>query len=98
MGRSYTPEYKAYVVKLVLEEGRRVTEVSRDLEIPYGTLNKWVDHERKKRAGFFAEEDVPLTPSEYKKKLAAIEKELHNTREENDILKKAMHIFTKNRE
>ncbi|WP_394121012.1 transposase [Planococcus donghaensis] len=98
MGRSYTSEYKAYVVKLVLEEGRRVTEVSRDLEIPYGTLNKWVDHERKKRAGLLAEEEVPLTPSEYKKKMAAFEKEMKNIKEENEILKKAMHIFTKNRE
>ncbi|MFC3210926.1 transposase [Planomicrobium okeanokoites] len=98
MGRSYTPEYKAYVVKLILEEGRKATEVSRDLEIPYGTLNKWVDHERKKRAGIWEEEDIPLTPSEYKKRLAAIEKELQNSREENEILKKAMHIFTKNRE
>lgn len=97
MGRSYTSEYKAYVVKLVLEEGRKATEVSRDLEIPYGTLIKWVDHERKKRNGIFEEEDVPLTPSEYKKKLAAYEKEIHNVREENQILKKAMHIFTKNR-
>ncbi len=98
MGRSYTPEYKAYVVKLILEEGRKATEVSRDLEIPYGTLNKWVDQERKKRAGIWEEEDIPLTPSEYKKRLAAIEKELQNSREENEILKKAMHIFTKNRE
>lgn len=98
MGRSYTPEYKAYVVKLILEEGRKATEVSRDLEIPYGTLNKWVDQERKKRAGIWEEEDIPLTPSEYKKRLTAIEKELQNSREENEILKKAMHIFTKNRE
>lgn len=97
MRKSYTPEYKQYVVKLVVEEGRKAMEVSRELEIPYGTMMKWVESERKK-AGVPTEEDVPLTPSEYKKRLAAYEKQLRNVQEENDILKKAMHIFTKNQE
>lgn len=99
MRKSYTPEYKAYVVKLVLEEGRKATAVAHELEIPYGSLMRWIENERKKRKGIGTmEEDVPLTPSEYKKKLAAYEKELRSVNEENEILKKAMHIFTKNRE
>lgn len=99
MRKMYTPEYKAYVVKLVLDEGRKGAAVARELEIPYGTLIKWTEDERKKRNGTGpGEEEVPLTPSEYKKKLAAYEKELRSVHEENEILKKAMHIFTKNRE
>lgn len=99
MRKTYSPEYKAYVVKLILDEGRKGAAVARELEIPYGTLIRWTEQEQKKRNGTGpGEEEVPLTPSEYKKKLAAYEKELRSVNEENEILKKAMHIFTKNRE
>lgn len=96
MRKKYTPEYKEYVAKLVVEEGRKATEVAHELEIPYGTLTQWTDKYRKKVQS--PEEEIPLTPSEYKKKMAAYEKELRHVKEENDILKKAMHIFTKNPE
>ncbi|SDO36507.1 transposase, partial [Alkalicoccus daliensis] len=83
MGKSYTPEYKQYVIKLVREEGRPAKQVSRELEIPYGTMMRWIENDRKKKNAL-PEEDIPLTPSEYKKKLAAYEKELKSVQEENE--------------
>ncbi|WP_277631174.1 hypothetical protein [Atopococcus tabaci] len=38
------------------------------------------------------------TPSDYEKEPKQREKDVARLQEENDILKKAMHVFTKNRE
>lgn len=42
MGKHYDQEYKDYVSKLVVEEGREATEVANELEIPNKTLCRWV--------------------------------------------------------
>lgn len=97
MRKTYTPEYKAYVIKLIVEEGRKAKQVSRELEISYPTITQWLEKYRAQKP-LADENETPLTPSEYKKQLAAYEKELRQVQEENDILKKAMHIFTKNPE
>lgn len=44
MGKHYDQEYKNYVSKLVVEEGRIGREVSYELEIPYGTLCRWIQN------------------------------------------------------
>jgi transposase len=97
MGKHHTREYKEYVSKLISEEGRKISEVSYELEIPYSTVSKWVQEYRKKlKVGNSDEEYV--TPKELDQLKRQHEKELQQLREENEILKKAMHIFTKNQE
>jgi transposase len=93
---NYTQEYKEYVIKMVIDEGRKMKHLSRELEIPYSTLNKWVKAYRNKQSHANSEKEEYLTPSEWKKREANHQKELDALREENEILKKAMHIFTKN--
>ncbi|WHT48521.1 hypothetical protein QNH10_01380 [Sporosarcina thermotolerans] len=51
---------------------------------------------RNKLAAGKVEEGI-ATPSDLEKKLRTVEKELEDLREENEILKKAMHVFAKNR-
>ena len=96
MRKTYTPEYKAYVIKLIVEEGRKVKQVSRELEIPYPTITQWLEKYRAQKP-LADENETPLTPSEYKKQLAAYEKELRQVQEENDILKKLCTFLPKTR-
>ena len=70
LGRYYDYEYKQHIAKLIVEEGKKVTESAREMDIPYGTLSRWVsEYRRKKRQ---AEELDFITSSEHRKR----EKEL----------------------
>jgi transposase len=40
--RSYTPEYKAHSVAFVIDGGRPVAEVARNIGVHEMTLSKWV--------------------------------------------------------
>jgi transposase len=95
MGKHFDQEYKDYASKLVVEEGRKATEVAYELELSYKTLCKWVAAYKQKINGDHPRENY-MTPSELEKLKKQYEKELEQLREENEILKKAMHIFTKN--
>ncbi|WP_456273553.1 transposase [Bacillus sp. AK031] len=91
MGKHYSSEYKEYVCKMVVEEGRKASEVAYELEIPYTTMTKWV---QKYKQAKNSKHDY-VTPSEFEKLKKQHEKEMKALQEENEILKKAMHIFTK---
>lgn len=60
-------------------------------------MMRWIkDYKDKKQAKQSGE--AYITPSELEKLKKQHEKEMQQLREENAILKKAMHIFTKNPE
>ncbi len=60
--RSFTPEYKAEAVKLVIDGGRTLAEVSRNIGCHEVTLGNWVKKARKDRESAAA--DAPLTEDE----------------------------------
>ncbi|MBO8155546.1 MAG: transposase [Bacillaceae bacterium] len=96
--KQYDPAFRDYVVRLVVQDGRRLTEISRELEIPYDTLSTWVGTYRRQLKK--AEKDRQsslLTATEYKEKYEAERKRALELEEENEILKKAMRIFTEER-
>lgn len=106
MPKHYDSEYKKYVCRLVVEENRKMAELSRELDISYSTLEKWVRSYRnqekwrqtsQKKRGTST---IPVykTPSDYEKEIKQQEKEVARLQEENAILKKAMHVFTQNQE
>lgn len=95
MGKHYDQEYKDYVSKLIVEESRVMREVAYELDIPYGTLRRWVKNYRNRLEEGDSKEKY-ITPSEHEKTLKQKEKEITKLKEENEILKKAMHIFTQN--
>lgn len=93
--KHYDEGFKRYVAKLVVDDGRRMADIERELGISYPSLQRWVnayrqEEDEKKKA---SQEEL-LTASEYKAKLEASEAARKAAEEENDILKKAMHIFT----
>jgi len=89
--KEYSNEYKQEAVRLVTERGRKVCAVARELGISHWTLRDWV---RKRTADINAHRLMSgqLSPDEENKLLR---KELAEIREERDILKKAIAVFSK---
>lgn len=89
--RGYDKEFKINAVKLYLASGKKYQEISKELGIPMGTLVTWIMNHRK-----YGEEAFPgkgnLKPSDAE--VANLRKELAIVREERDILKKALGIFS----
>ncbi len=89
--RSFTPEFKADTVRLVLEEGKSVPQVSRDLDLTETAVREWV-----KQAQINAGKGAPgaLTTTE-KEELARLRRENRELRMERELLKKAAAFFAK---
>ncbi len=49
--RKFSPRFKAEAVQMVIETGKRVAEVARDLGIHDGTLGNWVAAWRRDNPG-----------------------------------------------
>ena len=90
--RKFGKEFKIDAVKLVTERGMRVTEVSRDLGISKELLYRWKnDYEESGTSSFPGEGNLKPEDEELRK----LRRELANVKEERDILKKAIAIFSK---
>ena len=95
LSKHYDHEYKEYVAKLIVEDGRVASEVGYELELAYSTVRRWAaDYRRKVNNG--SEEEQYITPGELTKLQKQHAEEIQRLKEENEVLKKAMHIFTKN--
>ncbi|XXM72297.1 transposase [Lysinibacillus sphaericus] len=93
--KHHSQEFKTFIAKQVIQDGRKISEISRTLDIPYGTLKNWVRDLRKEyEKAEKNRQDQLLTASEYKALYEKERKEKLELQEENDIIKKAMHIFT----
>ncbi|MDQ0353092.1 transposase [Alkalibacillus filiformis] len=95
--KHYSPEFKEYVAKMVLDDGKKIKDISIELKLPYHTLTKWVARERNHRKELEkSRKSELLSATEYKKQLEDERKRVADLEEEVDILKKAMHIFNQN--
>jgi len=84
---------------MIVLDGHKVTGVASKLDIPYGTLKKWVTAYRKRQRNAKKEaQNQLLTATEYKELYEKERKKSLEIQEENEILKKAMHIFTQTKE
>ena len=88
--RSFTDEFKAGAVRLVLEEGKTVGSAARDLDLTESSLRNWVEQARADRT----KGKTGLTTAE-REELVRLRKELRVAQEERDILKKATAFFAK---
>src|SRR5687767_8762819 len=89
--RSFTDDYKAGAVRLVLDEDKTVAAAARELGLTESSLRNWVEQARadrtKGRSGLTTEERAEL---------ASLRKDNRELRMERDILKKAAAFFAKN--
>jgi transposase len=89
--RTYTEEFRAGAVRLVLIEGRSVTQVAKDLDLTRSALDGWV---RQAQADAGTGAVGALTMAE-KDELARLRRENRVLKMERDILKKAAVFFAK---
>lgn len=85
--RAFSSEYKAQAVALVLQEGRRQSDVARSLGIGGSLLSKWCREARTATAGPSAAESS---------RIKELERENRQLKQEREILKKAAAYFAKN--
>jgi transposase len=90
--RHFTREFKRDAVQLVTEKGMPVGKVARDLDIHPNLLHLW-------RRNFLKDGDKAFTGKGCVKpenaEIRKLRKELERAREERDIFKKALAVFSK---
>jgi transposase len=90
--RRFDKEFKLEAVRLVVEEGRSVAEVSRGLGIHENLLHVWKRRYKEDMSDPFPGKGR-LRPVD--DELRRLKKELEDVKQERDILKKALAIFSK---
>jgi len=90
--RRYTKEFKMEAVNLVKERDGRVTEVANNLGIHPVMLHRWIKEYSDDPEYAFPGLGKLKEPDE---ELRQLRKEVKDLREERDILKKALSIFSK---
>ena len=90
--RQFDDDFKAQAVRLVLDEGKSVGSVARDLDLTETALREWVKRARADRS----HGKTGLTTVE-REELARLRKENRILREEREILKKAAAFFANER-
>ena len=93
----YTAEFKAEAVQLVVSSGKSCAEVARNLGLAPHLVVRWKAHQdRQQAAGRPAHTGRSVAAlSESEARLKRLERELEVTRQERDILKKALAFFAK---
>ena|SRR5688500_11498658 len=88
--REFTAEFKAGAVALVLDEGKTVSQVGRDLDLAQSVVGNWVKQARADRSqgktGLTTEERTELT---------SLRKQVRELKLERDLLKKWAAFFAK---
>ena len=87
--RKFSPEYREEAVKMVIDTGRPIADVARDLGINPGTLGNWVATYRNEHP---VSEELGVPD---RAKLKELERENRELRLERDFLKKAAAFFAK---
>jgi len=87
--RTFTEEFKAEAVALVLNQGLSTAQVAKDLGLSDSAIRKWV-----RTANAQQTSGTDLTPSE-RDELKRLRSEVRLLREERTILKKAAAYFAK---
>jgi transposase len=87
--RVFTDEFRAGAVRLVLDEGRTIGSVARDLDLTPSGLRTWVERARADRT---KGKSGGLTSAE-REELTRLRKENRVLRQERDVLKKAAAFF-----
>jgi transposase-like protein len=83
-GRQFSPQFKAEAVQMVIETGKPIAAVARDLGVHDGTLANWVNAWRREDP----EPGQPVTPVE-RVRVKELEDEVRRLRMENEFLTKA---------
>ena len=93
MRKQYDKEFKIHAAKLVVQTGKAVAQVARELDVAEQTLHNWVKKYKESEDGSNFIGSGNSTPEA--QAVQDLQKKLRDLEEENAILKKAMGIFAK---
>jgi len=85
----YDDEFKTHAVKMVVEQDRTISAVASDLGVSQPTIRRWVRQATKPESS--KDKRIAELEAENKK----LKKQLANTKETVDVLKKSVAIFIK---
>ena len=85
----YDDEFKDHAVKMVVEQERTISAVASDLGVSQTTIRRWVQQATKPESS--KDKRIAELETENKK----LKRQLANTKETVDILKKSVAIFIK---
>jgi transposase len=88
--RKFTEEFKTGAARLVLDEGKSVSQVARDLDLTLSALSAWVKQAHADRS----DGKMGLTTAE-REELVQLRKENRRLKTERDLLKKWAAFFAK---
>jgi transposase len=88
----YNEQFKEETVKYIQQHTKSIPEIAEELNIPAGTLKNWLGKYRKFPDEPFVGSGNLRSQDQTQKEL---EQRIQDLEEENAILKKAMHIFSK---
>ena len=90
--KTYTKEFKQEAVRLVENSGKSMSQVARDLGIADSTLYHWCQQSGQQGEQAFPGSGHQTALEEENRRLR---RELEVTKQERDILKKAVNIFSR---
>ena len=88
--KTYSEEFKAGAVRMVVEQGLTMSAAARRLGINYHAVREWVREARSAAPVSLIPKDLPL-----EERVRQLEKENARLRMEREILKKATAFFAK---
>lgn len=90
--RIYSKEYKLEIIRQIKDGEKRVSEMAFELGIAAGQIYRWIrEHDKYREDSFPGQGKLPEQEDELKK----LRKQLADSKEELEILKKAIAIFSK---
>ncbi len=90
--RVFTKEFKQETARLVVEDGQKASQISRDLKINRSTIDRWIREYKDNGVDAFPGNGKLLPVDEAYRRLR---RENTALKEERDILKKALAIFSR---
>jgi transposase len=90
--RTYTREFKIEAVRLFQQGGHRLSQVARDLDVDRKLLRRWADELEQEEQGQAFPGKGHLKPQD--EEVRRLKRENERLREEREILKKALAIFS----
>jgi transposase-like protein len=86
--KTYDVEFKKQAVQLVINSGRPLTQIARELGVPIWCLRDWKQRLQPKLA------EQPETLEALRVRLAQVERDNFQLRQQRDILKKTLGIVS----
>lgn len=94
MPKRYDREFKLQTIQLIQEQGKSVAQAARELGLHENTLHRWIAEFKQDGTNAFPGSGQ-FKPED--KAMRDLQKRIRDLEEENEILKKAMHYFAKDR-